>query len=105
MQFVSTSTFRNSLSLLTKRIDSGYKSCCIDVCNELKDLGFEDIVKKNFLIREIGSLSVIKLRIQNSDLNYSSAAGYRLIIACNKKHDHVALLVLYPKKGKHSKSD
>jgi hypothetical protein len=105
LDFVSTSSFRNSLTLLTKRPDSGYKSCPKDLCNALKDLSFEDIFNRNFLIREMGPLRVIKIRVQNSDLKYSSAAGYRAIIACNVKYDHVAFLEIYPKKGKYSKAD
>jgi len=74
--FVSTSTFRESLKKLTKRSDSGYKSCHLDICNELKDVSFDDIFNRHFLVRESGDLRIIKLRIQNSDLNMSSAAGY-----------------------------
>lgn len=105
LNFVSTTTFRESLKKLTKRSDSGYKSCCLDICNELKDVSFDDIYNRHFLVKESGDLRIIKLRIQNSDLNISSAAGYRLIIICNKKHNHIALLEIYPKKGKYSKMD
>src|SRR6187549_1655557 len=91
--------------MLTKREDSGYKSCGTDICNELKAASFDDIFNRHFLIRQTGEIRVIKLRIQNSDQNLSSAAGYRLIIICNPKHDHVALLEIYPKKGKYSKTD
>ena len=105
MNFVSTSNFRESLNKLTKRADSGYKSCCEDLCNELKNVTFDDIFSRHFLIKESGDVRVIKLRIQNSDQNLSSAAGYRLIIICNRKHDHVALVEVYPKKGKYSKMD
>ena len=105
MNFVSTSAFRESLNKLTKREESGYKSCITDICNELKAASFDDIFNRHFLIRQTGVIRVIKLRIQNSDQNLSSAAGYRLIIICNPKHDHVALLEIYPKKGKYSKTD
>lgn len=105
MDFVSTSTFRKSIQLLTKRDASGYKSCCKDICNELENASFDDIFNKHFLVKESGDVRIIKLRIQNSDLKISSAAGYRLIIICNKKHNHIAFLEIYPKKGRHSKSD
>ena len=105
MNFVSTTTFRESLNKLTKREDSGYKSCNTDICHELKEATFEDIFNRHFLIKQSGQIRLIKLRIQNSDQNLSSAAGYRLIIICNPKHDHVALLEIYPKKGKYSKTD
>jgi hypothetical protein len=105
LEFVSTSTFRESLKLLMKRDDSGYKSCCTDLCNELKNASFDDIYSRHFLVRESGDIRIIKLRIQNSYLNVSSAAGYRLIILCNRKIGHIAFLEIYPKKGKHSKSN
>jgi hypothetical protein len=105
LNFVSTSNFRESLYKLTKRADSGYKSCCKDLCDELKDASFDDIYNRHFLIKESGDLRVIKLRIQNSDQNLSSAAGYRLIIICNRKYDHIAFVDVYPKKGKYSKMD
>lgn len=105
MVFVATSNFRNSSNLLTKRIENGYGACLNDVCNNLKNLSFKDIAARHFLIKKIGNLSVIKLRIQNSDQKLSSAAGYRLILVCNENHDHVALLEIYPKRGKYSKND
>ena len=105
MNFVSTSAFRESLNKLTKREDSGYKSSNTDICNELKAASFDDIFNRHFLIKQSGEIRLIKLRLQNSDQNLSSAAGYRLIIICNPKHDHVALLEIYPKKGKYSKTD
>jgi hypothetical protein len=105
LTIVSSSSFRASFQILSKRIDSGYNSCSTDICNELSNLTFDDISNKNYLVRQMGDLKVIKLRIQNSALGLSSAAGYRLIVICNKKQDHVALLEIYPKKGKYSKSD
>jgi hypothetical protein len=105
LNFVSISTFRNSCSLITKRAENGYGSCKKDICNELKDLTFDNIASRHYLVKQIGHLRVIKLRIQNSDQNISSAAGYRLIIICNSKYDHIAFLEIYPKKGKYSKSD
>lgn len=91
--------------MLCKRKDTGYNSRSTDICDALKELSFDDIFNLHFLIREIGDLRVIKLRLKNSELNLSSADGYRLILVCNKKHDHVGLLKIYPKRGKHSKMD
>jgi len=53
----------------------------------------------------ISSFREAKVRLQNSEQNLSSAQGFRLIILCNKKYHYVALLKLYPKRGKYSKSD
>jgi hypothetical protein len=73
LNFVSTSTFRESLKKLTKRSDSGYKSCCLDICSELKDASFNDIFNRHFLVKESGDLRILKLRIQNTDQNTGSA--------------------------------
>ncbi len=105
MQFISTSSFREAKSLLLKRKENGYNSCVKDICEALKDLDFESINNLHFLVREIGDLRVIKVRLQNSEQNLSSSQGFRLIILCNRKYSHVALLKLYPKRGKYSKSD
>jgi mRNA-degrading endonuclease RelE of RelBE toxin-antitoxin system len=102
---VSTLSFRETLGLLVKKESNGYSSCIQDILNEFKDKTFDDIFNKHFLIREIGNVRVIKLRIQNSELGLSSAAGYRLIIVCNTTHKHICLLAVYPKKGKYSKID
>jgi len=105
LKFVSTSAFRQSLQLLTKRRESGYSQCAKNVCAEFNNLSLDDIYSKNFLVREFGDIRLIKVRLQNSELNLSRADGYRLIIICNKQKDHVALLNIYPKRGKYSKSD
>ncbi len=105
MQFISISSFREAKIQLLKRKENGYSSCVKDICEALKGLDFESIYNLHFLVREIGDLRVIKVRLQNSEQNLSSAQGFRLIILCNKKHHHVALLKLYPKRGKYSKSD
>jgi hypothetical protein len=102
---VSTSNFRSAIELLTKRTDSGYANCIEDILNEFRGHSFEDIYNRHFLVREMGNVQVIKLRIQNSELGYSSAAGYRLIVLCNTNKNHIALLTIYPKKGKHSRGD
>jgi hypothetical protein len=105
VQVISTSSFREAKKLLTKRRENGYSSCPKDICDALKDLDFDSIFNLHFLVREIGEVRVIKLRLKNSDQNLSSAQGFRLIILCNKRYRHVALLKIYPKRGKYSKSD
>jgi hypothetical protein len=105
VDIVSTSTFRKSKNLLIKRPENGYSTCCKDICDALNNLTFDDIYQLHHLIKQSGEIRVIKVRIKNSQLNLSSSAGFRLIIVCNKKHDHVALLKIYPKKGKYGQSD
>lgn len=98
--FHSISTFRNSIEQLCRKEKNGYHQCRKDICNLLKDLSFDDIWEKKYLIRDLDSIRVIKIRIPNSFQNLSSADGFRLITCCNKKHKTVNLLNIYPKRGK-----
>lgn len=98
--FYSIPTFRNSLVLLCRKEKNGYHSCKKDICDLLKGLSFDDIWVMNFRIRDMDSIRVIKIRVKNSFLNLSSADGFRLIVCCNKKNNAVALLNIYPKRGK-----
>ena len=101
----TTIDFRQSLHLLTKRQDAGYKDCEIDIISQLKGYSFEDINAMHFLMRSSGNCRLIKIRIGNSTLKISASGGYRLIVICNSEYQHIALLNIYPKRGKHSKSD
>lgn len=101
----SISTFRNSLAAICKKNSDGYASCPSDICDELRDLSFEDVWAHNYLIRELGDVRVIKLRIQNSIQTLCKASGFRLIILCNKKNKSITLLNIYPKRGKHARVD
>jgi hypothetical protein len=104
-QFYSTVTFRKSLEQLCRKERNGYHLCKSDICNLFKDLSFEDIWGKNYLIRDLNNIRVIKIRIPNSFQNLSSADGFRLIIVCNKKYKTVNFLNIYPKRGKLAQMD
>lgn len=105
MQIVSTSTFRQSLKIISKRPEHGYASCCKDICDELQGKSFDDIFVMNFLVKEIGQLRIIKIRVQNSEQKLSRADGFRLIVLCNRKYDETVLLKVYPKRGRHGQAD
>ena len=98
--FFSISTFRNSIIRLCKKERDGYHLCKIDIYNIFKDLSFDDIWAKNYLVRDLNTIRVIKIRIPNSFQNLSSADGYRLIICCNRNHKTINFLNIYPKRGK-----
>lgn len=98
--FYSISTFRNAVDNLTRRDKYGYQSCKKDICDALKDYSFEEIWELNYRVRDLDSIRVIKIRIQNSFQNLSSSDGFRLIVCCNKKHQTVVFLNIYPKRGK-----
>jgi hypothetical protein len=103
--FYSISTFRTSIEQLCRKERDGYHLCKSDICNLLKDLTFQDIWAKNYLIRDLNEIRVIKLRIPNSFQNLSSADGFRLIICCNRKYKSINFLNVYPKRGKLAQMD
>lgn len=90
---------------LCRKERDGYHSCKSDICNLFKDLSFEDICAKNYLIRDLNDIRIIKIRIPNSFQNLSSADGFRLIICCNNKYKTVNFLNIYPKRGKFAQMD
>ncbi len=103
--FRSISTFRSSLEKICRKERDGYSSCKEDICKLFKDLSFDDIWEMNFRIRDLDNIRVIKIRVQNSTQNLSSADGFRLIVCCNKKEETVAFLNVYPKRGKFGQLD
>lgn len=100
VSFYSISTFRNSLEHICQREKYGYHSCRKDICQFFKLHSFENIWEMNYRVRDLDNIRVIKIRIQNSFQKLSSADGFRLIICCNKKHQEVIFLNVYPKRGK-----
>jgi len=103
--FYSISTFRTSIEQLCRKERNGYHLCKSDICNLFKELTFQDIWAKNYLIRDLNDIRIIKLRIPNSFQNLSSADGFRLIICCNRKYKTVNFLNIYPKRGKLAQMD
>ena len=103
--FHSISTFRTSLENLCRKEKNGYQSCKKDVCDLLKGLTFDDIWELNYRVKDLDNIRIIKIRIQNSFQNLSSADGFRLIVCCNRKYQTVAFLNIYPKRGKLSQFD
>lgn len=100
VSFYSISTFRKSLDSLCRKEKLGYTSCKKDVCSVFDNLSFDDIWEMHFCIKDSGDIRIIKIRIQNSFQNLSSADGFRLIMCCNRKRQKVVLLNIYPKRGK-----
>ena len=100
VSFHSISTFRDSLERLCRKEKDGYHSCQKDICDLLKELSFDDIWEMNYRVKDLDSIRIIKIRVQNSFQNLSSADGFRLIVCCNKKYQTIAFLNIYPKRGK-----
>ena len=103
--FVSINVFRDSLESLCKKEKYGYSSCIKDIENVFKDLTFDQIWDLHTRLIENGDVRVIKVRIPNSGQNLSKSDGFRLIILCNKKYKHIALLNVYAKRGKLAQLD
>lgn len=105
VSFHSISTFRDSLENLCRKEKNGYHSCKKDICDLLKNFSFDDIWELNYRVKDLDNIRIIKIRVQNSFQNLSSADGYRLIVCCNKKYQTVAFLNIYPKRGKFGQLD
>lgn len=105
VSFQSISTFRDSLENLCRKEKNGYHSCKKDICNLLNNQSFNNIWEMNFRVKDLDNIRVIKIRVQNSFQNLSSADGFRLIVCCNKKQQTVAFLNIYPKRGKLAQLD
>lgn len=100
LTFYSISTFRNAIDTICRKEKYGYQSCKKDICDALKDYSFDEIWGLNYRVRDLDNIRIIKIRIQNSFQNLSSSDGFRLIVCCNKNHQTVVFLNVYPKRGK-----
>ena len=99
MNFYTTSTFRQTLSSLTKKPREGYKSVVKDICKALLSMEPNIIRDTNDRIKQFEDFRVIKLRLPNSGQRLSRPDGFRLIYYVSLISDDVALLRIYPKRG------
>jgi mRNA-degrading endonuclease RelE of RelBE toxin-antitoxin system len=101
----SINSFRKAISHICRKEKHGYTSCQKDICDRLLGLSFEDIWELPYLLRELGTARIIKLRLLNSQQKLSHADGFRLIICCNRNKSSVTFLGVYPKRGPLQKLD
>ena len=99
MNFYTTSTFRQTLTTLTKKPKEGYLSVVKDICKVLLSMEANTIRDTNDRIKQYGNFRVIKLRLPNSGQHLSRPDGFRLIYYVSLISDDVALLRVYPKRG------
>ena len=99
MKFYSISTFRQSVDELTKKPKEGYTSVVEDICKALQDMPDNILRDTNDRIKMFEEYRVVKLRIPNSGQRLAKANGFRLIYWVSMKHDYMALLRVYPKRG------
>ena len=99
MNFYTTSTFRQTLTSLTKKPKEGYKSVVKDICNALLSMESNIIRDTNDRIKQFENFRIVKLRLPNSGQHLSRPDGFRLIYYVSLISDDVALLRIYPKRG------
>ena len=99
MNFYTTSTFRQTLSSLTKKPKEGYKSVIKDICKALLSMESNIIRDTNDRIKQFEDFRIVKLRLPNSGQHLSRPDGFRLIYYVSLISDDVALLRIYPKRG------
>lgn len=98
----SISIFRTALKQLKK---SGHKTCSLDICNYLKDIGLKDIARTNPRISEDSPYEIFKIRLAESQSSKGRVAGFRLYLAITRDRKEVHLLYMYHKKGPDGKEN
>ena len=99
MNYLTTSTFRQTVARLTKKTKDGYSTVVSDICKALQDMPDNIARDTNDRIKMYDEYRVVKLRIPNSGLRLSKANGFRLIYWVSMKRDNMVLLRVYPKRG------
>lgn len=105
MNFYTTSSFRDSISALTKKRKDGYMSVVKDLCDALTVMDDNTLRESNDRLFQFPEYRVVKLRIQNSGQKLAKNNGFRLIYWVSLKHDNVVLMRIYPKRGPQSAVD
>lgn len=99
MNFYTTSTFRQTLTSLTKKPKEGYVSVVKDICKTLLSMEPNIIRDTNDRVKQYKDFRIVKLRLPNSGQHLSRSDGFRLIYYVSLISDDVALLRIYPKQG------
>ena len=99
MKFYTTSTFRQTLTSLTKKPKEGYNSVVKDICKALLSMEPNIIRETNDRIKQFEDFRIVKLRLPNSGQHLSRPDGFRLIYYVSLISDDVTLLRIYPKRG------
>lgn len=99
MNFYTSTSFRNSISKLTRKPKDGYESVVKDLCQAL--ISMEDSILRdtNDRIRQEQNFRIVKLRVKNSHQNLPKNDAFRLIYWVSTKSDNLVLLTVYPKRG------
>ena len=101
MNFYTSSSFRKSVSALTRKAKDGYKSVIEDILRLFR--AWMIILREtNDRIRQEQNFRIVKLRVKNSQLKLAKKDGFRLIYWVSTKSDNLVLLSVYPKRGPHA---
>lgn len=102
MNFYTSSSFRKSVSALTRKAKDGYKSVIEDISEALQSMDDSILRETNDRIRQEQNFRIVKLRVKNSQLKLAKKDGFRLIYWVSTKSDNLVLLSVYPKRGPHA---
>ena len=102
MNFYTSSSFRKSVSTLTRKAKDGYKSVIEDISEALQSMDDSILRETNDRIRQEQNFRIVKLRVKNSQLKLAKKDGFRLIYWVSTKSDNLVLLSVYPKRGPHA---
>ena len=79
MDFFTASTFRETLSNLTKKPRDGYMSVVKDNCSNLQKMNDDILRNTNDRVKQYPKYRIVKLRLPNSGQHLSRPDGFRLI--------------------------
>ena len=99
MNFYTTTSFRISVSKLTRKPKDGYNSVVEDICEALKKMDDNILRETNDRIRQEKNFRIVKLRVNNSAQNLPKNDAFRLIYWVSMVTDNCVLLSVYPKRG------
>lgn len=99
MIFLSTLSFRKSLSQLLKAKKGEYTSIRLDIAKVFHGKKPDEIFSSPDMIKQETEFKIIKIRLSNTNSKLSKRDGYRLIYLINSKKDNVCLFYVYPKMG------
>lgn len=99
MNFYTSTSFRDSISKLTRKLKDGYQSVIKDICDTLNNMDDSILRETNDRIRQEQNFRIVKLRVKNSHQNLAKNDAFRLIYWVSTKSDNLVLLTVYPKRG------
>ena len=99
MNFYTSTSFRNSISKLTRKPKDGYESVVKDDSDALSNMDDSFLRETNDRIRQEQNFRIVKLRVKNSHQNLPKNDAFRLIYWVSTKSDNLVLLKVYPKRG------